>query len=186
LGTVEDIGLRSTRIRTLSRTVVAIPNGQLAVMNIENYSVREKFWFHHMIGLRYETSADQLRYVLAEVRRMLHEHSKVDPADARIRFVGLGASSLDLEMFAYIKAAGMPEFLGIQEDLLLRIMDIVAKSGTGIAFPSQITYVARDEPLDSRKAEGAEMQVRAWREKNKLPDHDFYVDPANQTNNHTL
>jgi MscS family membrane protein len=186
LGTVEDIGLRSTRIRTLSRTVVAIPNGQLAIMNIENFSVREKFWFRHMIGLRYETSADQLRYVLAEVRRMFHEHSKVDPADARIRFVGLGSSSLDLEMFAYIKAAGMPEFLGIQEDLLLRIMDIVAKSGTGIAFPSQTTYVGRDERFDPQKTGEAEMQVRAWREKNKLRDHDFYVEPANQANDHKL
>jgi MscS family membrane protein len=63
LGTVEDIGLRSTRIRTQSRTVVAIPNGQLALMNIENFSVRDKFWFRHMIGLRYETSADQLVYL---------------------------------------------------------------------------------------------------------------------------
>jgi len=186
LGTVEDIGLRSTRIRTPSRTIVAIPNGQLAIMNIENFSVKDKFWFHHMVGVRYETSADQLRYVLAQVRRMLHEHSKVYPDDARIRFVGLGASSLDLEIFAYIKADGMPEFLNIQEDLLLRIMDIVNKSGTGIAFPSRTTYVARDEPLDSRKAEEAEMQVREWRKKNKLPDHDFYVEPENQDNDHKL
>jgi MscS family membrane protein len=178
-GTVEDIGLRSTRIRTSSRTVVAIPNGQLAVMSIENLSVRDKFWFRHMIGLRYETSADQLRYVLAEIRRMLHGHSKVDPADARVRFVGFGSSSLDLEIFAYIKASGWVEFLGIQEDLLLQIIDIVGKSGTEIAFPSQTTYVARDEPFNSGKGAQAEMQVREWREKNKLPDHDFYVDPEN-------
>ena len=177
-GTVEDIGLRSTRIRTLSRTVVAIPNGQLAIANIENFSVRDKFWFHHMIGLRYETSADQLRYVLAGVRKMLREHSKVDPDDARIRFVGFGSSSLDLEIFAYIKASDMSEFLGIQEDLLLRIMDIITGSGAGIAFPSQITYITRDEPLDSRNAEEAEMQARQWREKNELPDHDFYIEPA--------
>ena len=186
LGTVEDIGIRSTRIRTQSRTVIAIPNGQLAVMNIENYSLRDKFWFRHMIGLRYETSADQLRYVLAEVRKMLLAHSKVDPDDARIRFVGFGSSSLDLEVFAYVKAAVMTEFLGIQEDLLLRIMDIVNKSGTGIAFPSQTSYVARDKPLDSKKVEEAEMQVREWREKNKLPDHDFYTEPAKPPNNHKL
>ena len=182
MGTVEDIGLRSTRIRTLSRTVVAIPNGQLALMNIENFSVRDKFWFRHMIGLRYETSADQLRYVLAEVRKMLQEHSKVDPDGARIRFVGFGSSSLDLEIFAYIKAPGMPEFLGIQEELLLRIMDIVTQSGTGIAFPSQITYVAGDKPLDSKRVEAAELRVREWREENKLPDHGFYSEPANQNN----
>jgi MscS family membrane protein len=61
MGTVEDIGLRSTRIRSLSRTVIAVPNGQLAAENIENFSLRDKFWFRHLIGLRYETSADQLR-----------------------------------------------------------------------------------------------------------------------------
>jgi MscS family membrane protein len=177
-GTVEDIGIRSTRIRTPSRTVVAIPNGQLAVMNIENYSVRDKFWFRHMIGLRYETSADQLRFVLAEVRKMLREHSKVEPEDARIRFVAFGSSSLDLEIFAYIIAEGVPEFLGIQEDLLLRTMDIVKKSGTAIAFPSRTTYVAKDEPLDSKKIEEAEIQAREWKAKNKLPDHNFYVEPA--------
>jgi MscS family membrane protein len=185
-GTVEDIGLRSTRIRTPSRTVVSIPNGQLAVMNIENYSVRDKFWFRHMIGLRYETSADQLRYVLAEVRKMLRGHSKVEPDDARIRFVGFGSSSLNLEIFAYVKAAEFTEFLSIQEDLLIRIMDIVTQSGTGIAFPSQTSYIARNETLDSKKAEAAEMQVREWREKNKLPDHDFYDEPAKQDNHQKL
>jgi MscS family membrane protein len=177
MGTVEDIGLRSTRIRTQTRTVVAIPNGQLALMNIENFSVRDKFWFRHMIGLRYETSADQLRYVLAEVRKTLYEHSKVESEDARIRFVGFGSSSLDLEVFAYIKADGMPEFLGIQEDLLFRIMDILAKSGTGIAFPSRTTYIAQDGKPDSRKTEEAERQVREWREKNKLSDREFYMEP---------
>jgi MscS family membrane protein len=181
MGTIEDIGLRSTRIRTLSRTVVAIPNGQLALMNIENFSVRDKFWFHHTIGLLYETSADQLRYVLAEIRKMLREHSKVETDDARIRFVGFGSSSLNLEVFAYVNADEMPEFLGIQEDLLLRTMDIVIKSGTHIAFPSQTTYVASDEQRDAKKTEEAEARVREWREKNKFPDLEFYSEPAQRS-----
>jgi MscS family membrane protein len=153
-------------------------------MNIENFSVRDKFWFHHTIGLRFETSADQLRYVLAEIRKMLQVHSKVDPIDARIRFVGFDSSSMNLEISAYVCVAGLPEFLGIQEDLLLRIMDIVNKSGTGFAFPSQTTYVARDEPLDSKKVEAAEVQVREWREKDKLPDHGFYTEQGNHSDNH--
>jgi len=180
MGTVEDIGLRSTRIRTPSRTVVAIPNGQLAVMNIENYSLRDKFWLSHVIGLCYETTADQLRYVLAEVRTMLREHSKVDPEDARIRFVGFGSSSLNLEIFAYVRAAGMPDFLSIQEELLLRIMDIVAKSGTSIAFPSQVTYLSSYRPPDAESCENAETHVREWREENKLTDHGFYTDRGNR------
>ena len=77
-GVVEDIGLRSTRLRTLERTIVSIPNGQLATMSLENFTQRDRIRFRHMIGLRYETTADQLRYVLAEIRQLLYEHSKVD------------------------------------------------------------------------------------------------------------
>ena len=175
-GTVEDIGVRSTRIRTLARTVIAVPNGQLAMANVENFSLRDKFWFRHLIGLRYETSADQLRYVLAEIRAMLYSHPKVERDDARIRFVGFGGSSLDLEIFAYVKATEMPEFLAIQEDLLLRIMDSIAKAGTGVAFPSQTTYLAKDTPLDSQKTEEAVAQVRVWRERGELPFPDFRPD----------
>jgi len=173
MGTIEDIGLRSTRIRTLSRTVIAIPNGQLAVANVENFSLRDKFWFRHQIGLRYETTADQLRYVLAGIRTMLYSHPKVERDSARIRFVGFGGSSLDLEIFAYVEATEMSEFLAIQEDLLLRIMDIIAKAGTGIAFPSQTTYLAKDAPLDLQKREEAVTQVREWRERGELPFPDF-------------
>ncbi len=183
MGTVEDIGLRSTRIRTLSRTVVAVPNGQLAVENVENFSLRDKFWFRHLIGVRYETSADQLRYALAEIRTMLYSHPKVERDGARIRFVGFGGSSLDLEIFAYVKATEMPDFLGIQEDLLLRIMDIIAQAGTGIAFPSQTTYLAKDTPLDSQKTEEAVTQVRQWRDRGELPFPDFRPDQVGPPRN---
>ena len=101
-GTVVDIGLRSTRIRTVDRTVVSVPNGQLAVMSLENFSVRDKIWFHHMLHLRYETTAEQLRYILVEIRRMLYKHAKVESPSARMRFIGFGSSSLDLEIFAYV------------------------------------------------------------------------------------
>lgn len=180
MGTVEDIGLRSTRLRTLSRTMVAVPNGQISAMSIENFSLRDKFWFRHPIGLRYETSADQLRYVLAEIRTMLYSHPKVERDDARIRFVGFGGSSLDLEIFAYVQATEMSEFLAIQEDLLLRIMDIIAKAGTGMAFPSQTTYLAKDTPLDSQKTEEAVTRVREWRERGELPFPDFRPDQVGQ------
>ena len=101
-GVVEDIGLRSTRLRTLERTVVSIPNGQLATMSLENFTLRDRIRFRHMIGLRYETTADQLRYVLAEIRQLLYKHSKVDSTDARVRFVGFASSSLDVEVLAYV------------------------------------------------------------------------------------
>ena len=60
LGTVQDIGLRSTRIRTLDRTMVSVPNGQIANVSLENLSLRDKFWFHHILGLRYGTTSSQM------------------------------------------------------------------------------------------------------------------------------
>jgi MscS family membrane protein len=173
MGTVEDIGLRSTRIRTLKRTVVSVPNGQLAVMSLENFAMRDKIWFHHTLHLRYETTADQLRYILAEIRKMLYEHSKIESHSARIRFVGMGDSSFKLEVFAYVLETGYEPFLHIQEDLLLRIMDIVEGSGSGFAFPSQITYLAGDAGLDAAKSQKAIETVRQWREQGKLPFPDF-------------
>jgi MscS family membrane protein len=100
VGTVEEVGLRSTRVRTLDRTVVSIPNAEFANFQIENFAKRERIWYHPTISLRYETTQDQIRCVLVEVRRMLYAHPKVDSASARIRFVGFGSSSLDLRCSA--------------------------------------------------------------------------------------
>jgi MscS family membrane protein len=173
VGTIEDISLRSTRIRTLERTYLSIPNGTLATMNIENFARRDKILFNPTLGLRYETTPDQLRYLLAECRRLLYEHPKVETASARIRFSGFLDSSLGLDIFTYILTADMAEFTAIREDLLLRIMDIVAAAGTGFAFPSQTVYLSKDTGLDPQKTEEAAAKVKAWREENQLPFPDF-------------
>lgn len=173
IGTIEAVGLRSTRVRTLDRTVITIPNGEFASLQLENFARRDKIWLHPKIGLRYETTPDQLRFVLVEVRKMLYAHPKVEPDPARIRFVGFGDYSLDLEIFAYVRATDYGDFLAIKEDIQLRIMDIVAASGTGFAFPSQTTYFARDAGLDPAKGQAAEAQVRVWRTKGELPLPDF-------------
>ena len=173
VGTVEDISLRSTRIRTPDRTELFIPNGSLATMNVENLSRRDKILFNTKLGLRYETSPDQMRYVLAQVRRLLYEHPKVETEGARNRFIAFDESALTLEIFSYILTRDFNEFLAIREDLLLRIMDIVDAAGTGFAFPSQTVYLGRDTGLDKEKAERVTRQVQKWRESNQLPFPDF-------------
>ncbi len=173
VGIVEEVGLRSTRIRTLDRTVVAIPNGHFASLDLENFTLRDRIWLHPTIGLRYETTPDQLRHVLVQIRQMLYAHPRVDPRPARIRFVNFGAYSLDLEIFAYVQTSDFDEFLAIREDIYLRIMDIVAESGTGFAFPSQTTYLARDQGLDDAKRTAAEAQVETWRQEGALNLPDF-------------
>ena len=142
-------------------------------MSLENFTMRDKIWFHHMLHLRYETTAEQLRYILAEIRRMLYQHPKIETPSARIRFVGFGSSSLDLEIFAYVLDTTYEVFLEIQEDLLLRVMGIIEASGGGLALPSQMTYVTKDSGLDAEKSQKAIETVHQWREQGKLPFPDF-------------
>ena len=129
-GTVEDIGIRSTRIRTLDRTVVSVPNGQLATMSLENFTVRDRILFHHTVALGRQATADQLRSVLAQIRRMLASHPALDSTSARTRFIRVTGYSLDLEVFVYVLETDYPLFLAIQEELLLGVMDIIETSGT--------------------------------------------------------
>jgi len=173
VGTVEDISLRSTRIRTPERTELSIPNGSLATMNVENLSRRDKILLNAKLGLRYETSPDQLRYVLAQIRRLLYEHPKVETNGARIRFIGYDNSSLTLEVFCYIQTKDAAEFLAIQEDILLRAMEIVETSGTTLAHPSRTLYLSRDSGLDKEKTAAAAREVQQWRDNSTLPFPDY-------------
>jgi MscS family membrane protein len=141
VGTIEDVGLRSTRIRTPDRTIVSLPNGQIANMNLEALSARDKFWFHPRLGLRFETTPVQLRSAMIGIRNMLREHSNVDSLSVRVRFLQFGASSLDLDISAYMSALDWNEFLQIQGELLLNVMDIVQTAGAEIALPSQTMYL---------------------------------------------
>ena len=169
LGTVEDIGIRSSRIRTLERTLVTVPNSQLATTSLENYSRRDRFWFHPTLTLRYETTPDQIRYLLVRLREMLYAHPCVSEEPARVRFVGFGAESLNLELFAYVLAASYDEFLEVQEDLSLRIMDVVSEAGCSFAFPSRTLYMGRDAMPNPEASRAAEQRVREWAGAGELP-----------------
>ena len=173
IGTVEEIGLRSTRLRGIDRTVTTIPNADFAKLQLINLTLRDRMLLRTTIGLRYETTPEQLRFVLAKLREMLLGHPKITEEPARVRFVGFGDYSLNVEIFAYADTADWNQFLGIQEDVYLRIMDIVKEAGTGFAFPSQTTYFTRDGGLSKEQAEAAEAEVQAWRSGGTLPFPEF-------------
>ena len=134
-GMIEDIGLGTTRIRTLDRTVVSVPNAQLSTQNMENLTLRDKGWFHHVFGLRYDTTPEQMRTVLAGIDEILRGDSRVEKSSARVRFIAFGASSFTIEIFAYIGEADWAAFLRIQEQLLLAILAVIEESGTKVAVP---------------------------------------------------
>jgi MscS family membrane protein len=172
VGTVEDISLRSTRVRTLDRSELSIPNGALATMNVENFTRRDKIWFNPTLSIRNEASPEQLRYLLAEVRRMLYEHPKVETESARIRLAGFDNNGLSLEIFSYVLTQDFTEFTAIREDLLLRILEIVRKAGCSFAVVANLA----NPGVDKEKAAAAEQQVRLWREQRRLPFPDFAPD----------
>jgi MscS family membrane protein len=144
-GTVEEVGLRSTRIRTADLTVVSLPNGQIANMRLETLSVRNKFLFHPVVGLRYDTTSVTLRLFSAGVRTLLIEHASVDSLSVRVRFVRFGTSSRDVDIFAYVFADDGNKFLEVQEELLYGIMDILQKAGAAIALPTQSLDLGTDK-----------------------------------------
>ena len=141
LGTVDDIGLRSTRIRTLGRTVVSIPNGKIANMSLENLSSRDKFWFHPILSLRYETTLPQMQAVLDSICSLLKESQYVEANSVRVNFLRLGLSSLDIEVFAYLLVSDWIQFLKAQQVVLFQIMECIKSAGVHIALPSQTIFL---------------------------------------------
>jgi MscS family membrane protein len=173
VGTVEEIGLRATRIRTLERTVLKIANAEFLGMQVHNLSKRDHFWYHPTLRLRYETTPDQIRYMMVEVRRMLYGHPKVLAEPLHVRFKGFAEHSLDLEIFAYVGATGYAEFRDISSDLNLRVMEIVAAAGTGFGVPTQIEYAFPGKPLDEQRTQAVETEVKEWKAQRALYLPDF-------------
>jgi len=154
VGEIEDVTLYATRLRAFDRSVVTIPNGSLITAQIENLSRRDKFWLNPTLGLVYETTAEQLRAVLGNLRARLESDPRVEKGTMRVRFVRINTSSLDVEVFAYLLVPDYRTFLAVQEELLLMLLDVVEKAGTCLAFQSQTTYLAgeSEHPLAARPA----------------------------------
>ena len=145
-GHVVHIGLRSTRIRALDRTVTAVPNSVLAKEHVTNYTLRDQMLFRHILDLRYETTTEQLRMLSTSIRDYLSAHPQVakDIALPRVHVIGFGDWSIKLEIYCYLDTRDIPEFLAIQEQLNLQLIELVDRAGADFAFPSHTTYLARD------------------------------------------
>ncbi len=143
-GTVMHIGLRSTRLRTPERTIVVVPNGQFSSMALENMSGRDKIWFHPTLSLRQDTTSEQLSQVLESVRQVLVNQPKVEAGAIPVRFVGIGDYSLDVEVGVYVTTSDNDEFLAIQQELLMQLLQAVEHAGAALAVPLRESFQARD------------------------------------------
>jgi MscS family membrane protein len=163
-GVVEDIGLRSTRLRTPERTLLSIPNGTMATATIENLRFRDKFLCQQIIRLRYDLSPDHVRFVLEEIRQLMLDNPKVEDSTSRARFIRFSDYALEIEIFCYILESDYAAYLSTQEALLLSIMDALEKAGAVVALPTQTTFVTQDAWIDPEKAKAAKAAIEKIRD----------------------
>ncbi|MEM9238343.1 MAG: mechanosensitive ion channel family protein [Pseudomonadota bacterium] len=168
-GTVERIGVRSTQIRALDRTLINVPNAQFADLQLINWAECDMMMISETIGLRYETQEETLRFVLAEIRRMMHAHPRIDNDSVRVRFTSYGAYALDIEIRVYALTREWNDFYAIREDILLRVGKIVEDSGSGFAFPSQTMYLSSDGGLDEAAQSRSADETARWRNEYRFP-----------------
>ena len=146
-GNVERIGMRSTRVRTLDRTLVSLPNGKLADMRIETFGPRDRIRFAATIGLVYGTREDQLRRIVSGVEALLRASPKVWPESVVSSFAGLSPSSLDIEVLCWFETPDYAEFRELRQQVLFGIMRIVEDAGASFAFPTRTVHVVGDPPV---------------------------------------
>jgi MscS family membrane protein len=144
VGTVEQIGLRSTKIRTLDRTLISLPNGKLADMRLESFSARDRIRLACTLGLVYETTPAQMRTIVAALETALRAHPKIWPDAVVVRFVGLGDFSLNVDVMAWFLTSDWNEFQNFRQELLLQFMEIVEQAGSAFAFPTQTLHMVSD------------------------------------------
>ena len=143
-GIVEEIGLRSTQLRTLSRTVVHIPNAMFASDKIENLTQRDKILYRTRLRLSYEDTPEQVKQVLEKIRTLINEHEFIDEEGSRVRFLEFGEYAQELELYVYIKTKDFAEYLEHREDVNLKINDIVASVGVRLVIPAKTTYLHKE------------------------------------------
>ncbi len=155
IGTVEDIGFRSTRLRTVARTRVTIPNGLIAAGRIENYTARDRILYNPVLTLVYSTTEAQLTAVIEGVKRLLGSHPKVYQGEYRVRFAAFGENALRVEVWSWIATRVYLEYTEVVEELNFAIAKIVREAGSDFAFPSRTVYMAAAEPAEAGAVGGS-------------------------------
>jgi len=142
-GTVEEVGFRSTKIRTFAKTQITVPNNIVANLGINNFSRMPKRRIKLTVGITYATTPQQMRTVVERIRTLLREHPAIDQEFFLVNFTDFGASSLDIMVYCFTTTTVWGEYLDARQDVCLKIMDILEELGLEIAFPSRSLYVEK-------------------------------------------
>jgi MscS family membrane protein len=159
VGTVEDITLRSVRIRTVEQTLLSVPAGVLSQANIENFATRNKILVRTNLQLGYKTTATQLKSVLSGIESLLAANPEIEQETAYIRLVDFSPQAIELELFAYVLTSSWPKFLAVREALLLDIAEVVESAGSRFAGPTHFVHLEQAPERDFENTR--EMQLRA-------------------------
>jgi MscS family membrane protein len=142
-GVVEKIGFRSTRIRTLEKSFLTIPNNMLISNVLDNMSLRTFRRSKFQVGLTYDTTIDQIKSIVKDVQAYIDKHEKTNQ-DGLVRFEEFGDSSLNLTVLLYVDTQNYDEYMMVVEDINFRIMEIVKEHGSDFAFPSTTVYLHKE------------------------------------------
>ena len=146
-GVVEDIGMRTTKIRSFDKSIITLPNHVIANSPIENFSRRGIRRIRMHIGLTYATTTEQITAIVNGIKTMLQTHEGISHDDTLlVNFESFGDSSLNIFVYTFTNTANWENYLQIREDINLKIMKIVAEHGASFAFPSQSVYIESMPP----------------------------------------
>ena len=144
-GVVEQMGFRSTRVRTFSQALVTVPNSKLINSSIINWSKMGKRRIKFNLGVTYSTSSSQLKLCLDKIRELLKNHKDVHPQTIMVYFENFGNSSLEIFVYFFTKTTNWEQYLAIREDINLKIMGILEELGVEVAFPSKSVNIKKNE-----------------------------------------
>lgn len=147
LGYIEEIGIRSTRIRTLDRTLITIPNSKLSEMNIENYMEREKIRLYNILRISLETPLDRIQELLSEFERILLTDDNFHHNFHRIRLIGMSDTGYDIEIYAFARSTEWSEFVAMREGLLFAYLAKMEELNIKLAFPSVNNFIQKSEKI---------------------------------------
>ena len=165
-GIVENVGVRSTRVRQLDQALITVPNNALTDAVVVNLSRMEKRRLDATLTFTYSTTVDQMRQAVAAIRELLQNTDDIDPESVVVHFVDFNASSLDVRVIAQVLLADFREFTARKEAVYLDIMEIVESLGMSFAFPSRSLYIesapdnaAAPAPADDKATDPASPQT---------------------------
>jgi len=139
----EEIGLRSTRVRTFAKTLISVPNSTLANATVENHSLMPKRRIKLTVGVTYDSRPDQLREAVRRIEDFLRANPDIHQEFLMVKFTAFNASSLELFVYCFTVTTDWVEHLQVRQEVQLAIMDILAELGLAIAFPTQTVHLAR-------------------------------------------